>query len=84
MNRVLLVEDERAIAESLEFALQRDGFAVDRAATVAAARPLCSRSDLIVLDLMLPDGSGFELLSALRGGFETLAIIQLPAACRTL
>lgn len=76
MNRVLLVEDERAIAESLEFALQRDGFAVDRAATVAAARPLCSRSDLIVLDLMLPDGSGFELLSELRGaGLRTPVII---------
>lgn len=78
MNRVLLVEDERAIAESLEFALQRDGFAVDRAATVAAARPLAlsSSSSLIVLDLMLPDGSGFELLSELRGaGLRTPVIV---------
>jgi len=76
MNRVLLVEDERAIAESLEFALRRDGFAVDHAATVGAARGLCAGCDLIVLDLMLPDGSGFDLLSELRGaGLRTPVII---------
>jgi two-component system catabolic regulation response regulator CreB len=76
MNRVLLIEDERAIAESLAFALRRDGFAVEHAATIAAARPLCPHCDLIVLDLMLPDGSGFELLSELRsGGLRTPVII---------
>ena len=76
MHRVLLVEDERAIAESLAFALARDGFTVSHAANLAAARPLCAGCDLIVLDLMLPDGSGFALLLALRSaGQRTPGIV---------
>jgi DNA-binding response OmpR family regulator len=76
MTRVLLIEDERAIAESLEFALRRDGFTVEHAASVSAARGRCGGCDLIVLDLMLPDGSGFDLLSELRGaGLRTPVII---------
>jgi two-component system catabolic regulation response regulator CreB len=78
MNRVLLIEDERAIAESLEFALRRDGFAVDHSKTVSAARALClgTHYELIVLDLMLPDGSGFDLLRELReAGLRTPVII---------
>ena len=76
MNRVLLIEDERAIAESLEYALRRDGYTVEHATSVSAARALCGGCDLIVLDLMLPDGSGFDLLSELRGaGLRTPVII---------
>lgn len=72
MHRVLLIEDERAIAESLEFALRRDGYAVDHAPSLSAARALYGACDLLILDLMLPDGSGFELLSELRGaGLQT-------------
>ncbi len=79
MHRVLLVEDERAIAESLAFALSRDGFAVTHAATLAAARPLCDACDLIVLDLMLPDGSGFALLHALRSAGQRTPVIVLSS-----
>jgi DNA-binding response OmpR family regulator len=76
MNRVLLIEDERAIAESLEYALRRDGFTVEHATSVSAARARCGGCDLIVLDLMLPDGSGFDLLHELRGaGLRTPVII---------
>jgi len=76
MTRVLLIEDERTIAESLEFALRRDGFTVEHAASVSAARGRCGGCDLMVLDLMLPDGSGFDLLSELRGaGLRTPVII---------
>jgi two-component system catabolic regulation response regulator CreB len=79
MHRVLLVEDERAIAESLAFALSRDGFAVSHAGSLAAARPLCETCDLIVLDLMLPDGSGFALLHALRSAGQRTPVIVLSS-----
>lgn len=79
MHRVLLVEDERAIAESLAFALSRDGFAVTHAGSLAAARPLCEACDLIVLDLMLPDGSGFALLHALRSAGQRTPVIVLSS-----
>jgi two-component system catabolic regulation response regulator CreB len=79
MHRVLLVEDERAIAESLAFALSRDGFAVTHAGTLAAARPLVADCDLIVLDLMLPDGSGFALLHALRSAGQRTPVIVLSS-----
>jgi two-component system catabolic regulation response regulator CreB len=76
MALVLLVEDERAIAESLEFALRRDGFQVCHAATLAAAQAALGQSDLVVLDLMLPDGSGFDLLRDMReSGLRTPVII---------
>ena len=76
MALVLLVEDERAIAESLEFALRRDGFQVLHAGTLAAAQAALGHSDLVVLDLMLPDGSGFDLLRDMReSGLRTPVII---------
>jgi two-component system catabolic regulation response regulator CreB len=76
MALVLLVEDERAIAESLEFALRRDGFQVTHAGTLAAAQAALGHCDLVVLDLMLPDGSGFDLLRDMReSGLRTPVII---------
>ncbi len=74
--RVLIVEDESAIAESLLFALRRDGFAVTHAKTLQAAEGQLGECDLVVLDLMLPDGSGFDLLAKLRAlGHRTPVII---------
>jgi len=63
---VLLVDDEPAIRESLAYALSRDGFAVLEAGSLRQAREQWEQADLIVLDLMLPDGNGIELLSWLR------------------
>jgi two-component system catabolic regulation response regulator CreB len=66
VQRILVVEDEPAIAESVAYALTRDGFAVSLAATVSAAASLAESADLVVLDLMLPDGSGFDLIARWR------------------
>ncbi|MBK8258726.1 MAG: response regulator transcription factor [Polyangiaceae bacterium] len=66
MTRVLVVEDEPAIAESIAYSLRRDGYAVQIAGTVAAALRELSAVDLVILDLMLPDGSGFEVLGVAR------------------
>ena len=65
-QRILVVEDEPAIAESVAYALGRDGFLVTLAATAGAAIGLLEGMDLVVLDLMLPDGSGFDLITHWR------------------
>ena len=65
-QRILVVEDEPAIAESVAYALGRDGFSVTLAATMSDAAALAESADLVVLDLMLPDGSGFDLITRWR------------------
>jgi len=68
-KRVLLIEDEPNIIEAIRFILSRDGWRVDthsdgRTAleAVAARAP-----DLIILDVMLPNRSGYDILNDLRG-----------------
>ncbi len=77
MLRVLLVDDERAITESLAYALGRAGFDTDAAATLeeADARMQAGAPDLVVLDLMLPDGNGIDWLRALRQSSAVPVII---------
>lgn len=78
-QRILVVEDEPAIAESIEFALNRDGFMVTLAQTLGAAKAKLDDIDLIVLDLMLPDGDGIELLQALRQSGQPTAVLILSS-----
>lgn len=82
-KRVLLIEDEANIAEALRFILTRDGWQVrvletgaGAVATVAEYQP-----DLVILDLMLPDMSGLDILLALRAGVatKTLPVLMLTA-----
>lgn len=73
--RILVVEDEPAIAESVAYALGRDGFSVTVAATASAASTLADAAELVVLDLMLPDGSGFDLISTWRERKRTPIIV---------
>lgn len=65
---VLIVEDEPGIADILRITLKYNGFTVHSAATgreaLAAARE--HRPDLVLLDVMLPDGNGWEVCRALR------------------
>ena len=79
MSNILVVEDEPAIAESLAYSLRRDGFSVVVAPTLAAAEREIKGTDLVVLDLMLPDGSGFDLISSVRRQQHTTAIIVLSS-----
>jgi DNA-binding response OmpR family regulator len=78
-QHILVVEDELAIAESIQFALTRDGFVVTLAHKLADARPLLEKVDLIVLDLMLPDGDGVELLRSLRQSGQSTAVLILSS-----
>ena len=75
-QRVLLAEDEPNIVESLRFLLGRAGFDVDvcnsgRAALEAA---LDTPPDVLILDVMLPEMDGFEILSNLRKDPRTKAL----------
>jgi len=77
---ILLVEDEESITTPLAEALEREGFATAIARTAAEAIALGKRAnpDLVLLDLMLPDGSGFDVCRELRVG-STVPIIILSA-----
>lgn len=68
MNRILLVEDDLSLIEGLEFSLKKDGYQVDLARTVREAleRFRGQSYDLLILDLGLPDGSGFEVCRKVR------------------
>jgi two-component system catabolic regulation response regulator CreB len=79
MQHILVVEDEPAIAESVAYALKRDGFAVTVAASCGQAEREVRSADLVVLDLMLPDGSGFDLIGALRRDKVMTPIIVLSS-----
>jgi two-component system catabolic regulation response regulator CreB len=77
--RVLVVEDEPAIAESVAYALEREGFATVLASDLEGASGKRRDCDLILLDLMLPDGSGFDLIGKLRAEGSTVPIIVLSS-----
>jgi two-component system phosphate regulon response regulator PhoB len=68
MARILVVEDEADIQEVLEYNLKREGHDVVVTSTAKQGLRLARerRPDLVLLDLMLPDGSGTELCKALR------------------
>jgi two-component system response regulator RegX3 len=78
--RILVVEDEQAIAEPLAESLEREGFAPEVASTLAVAREACHRQlpDLILLDVMLPDGDGRDLAREIRK-LSDVPIIMLTA-----
>ena len=75
MAAILLVDDEPAIRESLAFALRRDGFEVEEATTLREARNRADSADLVILDLVLPDGSGLLFLRSLRERSDVPVIV---------
>ena len=75
-----MVEDEQSITVPLSEALAREGFDTEVAGTVAAALELARRiePDLVLLDVMLPDGSGYDVCRELRSD-SRVPIIMLTA-----
>ncbi len=84
--RILVVEDEEAIARGLRFNFEREGYQVDLASSGPAALELYESAqppvDLVVLDLMLPEMSGYEICRALRRLDLDIPVLALTA--RTL
>ena len=79
-RKILVVEDEPAIVAPLAAALEREGFEPHVAGTVADAIETAGKldPDLVLLDLMLPDGSGFDVCRELRKHSE-VPVIMLTA-----
>ena len=78
--RILVVEDEKSISEPLAEGLAREGFDTDVAASLESARQAWRRSpDLILLDVMLPDGDGRDLAREIRRESD-VPIILLTAS----
>ena len=79
-RRLLLVEDERRITAPLVSALESEGFETHVAETATESLELAGRvrPDLVLLDLMLPDGSGFDVCRQLRAESD-VPIIMLTA-----
>ncbi|MDT5288312.1 MAG: hypothetical protein QOF88_3201 [Mycobacterium sp.] len=79
--RVLLVEDETALAETLAAGLRADGFAVDIAGDgiQALTRVQATKYDAMVLDIMLPGRSGYEVVRTLRSEGVWVPILMLTA-----
>jgi DNA-binding response OmpR family regulator len=83
-RHVLLIEDEPNIMEAIRFLLSRDGWRVDTHSNghdavevVRAARP-----DILILDVMLPGKSGFDILTELRANPDMLALPVLMLTAR--
>jgi DNA-binding response OmpR family regulator len=81
---VLLIEDEPNICEAIRFILMRDGFTVSVLAEGrdAEAQVRVQRPDVLILDVMLPGRSGYEILAALRADPETQALPVLMLTAR--
>ncbi|MHC0054468.1 response regulator transcription factor [Actibacterium sp. D379-3] len=84
---VLLIEDEPNIIEAIRFILSRDGWSVqthsDGTSAYAAVR--AKRPDVVILDVMLPGRSGFDILRDIRAGADTAAlpVLMLTAKGQT-
>lgn len=83
-RRVLLIEDEPNIIEAIRFILSRDGWRVDTHADGETAMDAIQRRapDLIILDVMLPNRSGYDILQELRRTAETSSVPVLMLTAR--
>lgn len=79
--RLLLVEDDPELAAVLDAGFREQGIQVVRASTMPAGRTEATRAsfDVIVLDVMLPGGSGIDLCRELRGNGNETPILMLTA-----
>ena len=79
--RILVVEDERGLADALKSGLEEEGFAVDVALDGEQGLWMASELayDAIVLDIMLPKVNGYQVCSRLRDGGNWTPILMLTA-----
>ncbi len=84
MNHILLLEDDQSLIDGLLYTLERHGFSADAARTVEEAMAFLHNPrrpyDLLLLDVTLPDGTGFDVCSRVRSGQNHVPIIFLTAS----
>ncbi|NUQ82717.1 MAG: response regulator transcription factor [Bacteroidetes bacterium] len=80
-NRILLVEDEKSLATTLQYNLEAEGYTVTLCGTGLKALEAFNegRYDLVILDIMLPGISGFDVLESIRVKDETTPVLVLSA-----
>ena len=80
MKRILIIEDERPLAEAVGFSLEKEGYEVEIALDGEAGWEMYERGpyDLVLLDLMLPGVDGMEICRRIRQGRAT-PVIMLTA-----
>ena len=81
MERILYVEDDSSLIDGLQYTLEASGYAVDNARTAKEALAFFRNRhyDLLLLDVTLPDGTGFDVCRQVRSG-STIPIIFLTAS----
>ncbi|MDQ2840823.1 MAG: response regulator transcription factor [Acidobacteriota bacterium] len=86
MNRILIVEDEKHLAEGLRFNLEAEGYAIEVVETGEEALQLVlpppSSFDVVVLDIMLPGQDGFTVMSEMRAARQFVPTLMLTARGR--
>lgn len=83
MSRLFLVEDDLSLVDGLTYSLKKNGFEVEVAHTVREAVSgisMLDKYDLLILDVTLPDGTGFEICEKIRKQNQTIPIIFLTAS----
>ncbi|MDA7802882.1 response regulator, partial [Gammaproteobacteria bacterium] len=72
-ERILIVEDEPDIRATLEYNLHRENYLTDSVGTISEAEKILKETEIsiILLDLMLPDGSGLDLCRKLKSEKES-------------
>lgn len=76
-KRIVVVDDEENIGRSLRLILEREGYVVSLASSMAEARALPYRADAYMLDVKLPDGTGIDLLRWLRANDNDAPIVMI-------
>lgn len=82
-NRILLLEDDISLVDGLKYTLKRNGFEVDLVRTMKEALshlPQINTYDILILDVTLPDGTGFEVCEKVRKQGNQIPIIFLTAS----
>ena len=79
--KILVVEDDRLLNNTLCYNLSAAGYDVDAALTKSVAERFCRKQeyDLIVLDINLPDGNGFDFCRDIKESHPDTAVIFLTA-----
>jgi DNA-binding response OmpR family regulator len=81
MSRILAIEDDRAIGDMLRRGLELEGYAVTVAPDMASGRRewVAGGHDVVLLDVMLPDGDGLALLRERRDSGDATPVVLLSA-----
>ena len=82
MARILIVEDERHLAEGLRFNLEAEGYQVETVETGEEALTQARNFDLVILDVMLPGKNGFQVMQELRASGVFVPTLMLTARGR--